>query len=147
MPIAVAGLLAAALAGCGSSGPTTAQLRATVRQYLIARTPATRCQLYTTTYRTQNPDVLLAGGCEHAEQIAAAQEAQRRLLTIGRVSVQDGSATVTLRASPTALRTAHASDGVLTGMFLVVEHGQWRINGFTASGQSSQTGARKPDVV
>jgi hypothetical protein len=132
-------MTALTLAACGSTGPSLAQLRATVNQYLTASTPSLRCSLYTTTYRTMNPDVLLSGGCERSEQLTPAEEAARRQLTIGRVTVRAGEATVTLRTPAATTAAARLpNDSELTGIYLVIEHAQWRIDGFAASASSGQ---------
>jgi hypothetical protein len=118
------------LAGCGSSAPTVAQLRETVQRYLSATTTAERCQqLLTTVYRTENPDVVLSGGCQQNQEVSVAEEVARRTLRIARIDVHGDHATVAL-----APRTAVDRErGVphLTGLELETERGEWRIDGFT----------------
>jgi hypothetical protein len=128
------------LAGCGGGGTSGAQLQETVHRYLDATTVAERCQLLTTVYRTENPSVLLSGGCRQSEQISAADEAARKRLRITKVDIRGDEATVTLGSS--ASRSSIARDAVgseLTGLALLIEAGQWRINGFseTASATAS----------
>jgi hypothetical protein len=124
---------AAMVAACGSGEQPTSAIRATVDHYLTATTPAARCRFLSDVYRTMNPEVLLAGGCERSQRITAHEEAVRRILTITNVAVSGHQATVTLRDIPPD-RPLGGSAGVpaLTGLVLVAEHGSWRINGFTA---------------
>jgi hypothetical protein len=125
--IATCAVAVVALVGCGSAGPSVAQLRQTVHRYLDATTPAERCQLLTTVYRAENPNVVLVGGCQQSEQLSAAQEAARQRLRITDVNVQGDQATVTV-----ASVTSSASPG-LTALELEIEAGRWRINGFSES--------------
>ena len=109
-----------------------AQLRSTVERYLTAQSPQQRCALLTTVYRTMNPEVLLAGGCDRSEQLSAAERAALRASRIERVQVQGSDATVTL---------APAAGSDLTALELTVEHGEWRINGFVARSSGSTSGS------
>lgn len=142
-PLVVAGMAACALAavglvGCGGGDPSRAQLRETVHRYLDATTPAERCQLLTTVYRTQNPDVLLSGGCRQSEALSTAAEDARKKLRIAKVDVRGGQATVTLGASSSSASAARdAAGSQLTGIYLRTESGQWRIDGFSASGSGT----------
>jgi len=120
-------LVVVGLAGCGGGGRSGAQLRQTVHRYLVATTAAERCQLLTTVYRTENPSVLLSGGCRQSEEISAAAEAARKRLRITNVDVRGDQATVTLGSS--SARDSARSE--LTGLTLLIEAGQWRINGFS----------------
>jgi hypothetical protein len=137
--MATCALAAVGLAGCGSGGGTpAAQLRETVHRYLDATTAAERCQLLTTVYRTENPSVLLSGGCGQSEQISAVAEAARQRLRITKVDIRDDQATVTL--GPTSSSSSVARDPVgseLTGLVLRTEAGQWRINGFSESASAT----------
>ena len=133
------------LAGCGSSAPTVTQLRETVRRYLSATTTVERCQLLTTAYRTENPDVVLSGGCQQDQQASAAEEAARRTLRIARIDVHGDHATVALAP---ARRTAVDREGGvphLIGLQLETEHGQWRIDGFTETAQGMVTITSPPN--
>ena len=136
--IPAAGAVAIALTSCGGSGPTAAQLRETVSQYLTSNTPGQRCELFTTEYRTSNPDVLLSGGCERSEELTTEQEAARRDLHITHMDVHGAHATVTLAPG----RTSPGAGPELTTIQLVVEHGKWRIDGLTttASGKAVSGG-------
>jgi hypothetical protein len=125
--IASCAVAVVALVGCGSSNPSVTQLRETVHRYLDAASPEARCQLFTTVYRTENPNVVLLGGCQQSEEISPAQEAARQRLRITEVNVQGDQATVTVASIP-----GGPSPG-LTGLLLEIEGGQWRINGFTDS--------------
>jgi len=136
--VVVVGLVG--LVGCGGGGPSVAQLRETVHRYLDATTPAERCQLLTTVYRTENPEVLLSGGCRQSERITPAEEAARRGLRVAHVNVSGNQATVSL--TPLTSRPSIAGDPAaprLTGLELETEAGRWRVNGFTesASGTAS----------
>jgi hypothetical protein len=120
-------------AGCGSAGLTVAQLRQTVNRYLTASTPAQRCALYTTAYRTMNPGILLAGGCEQFEQLtSAAAQAAFRALRIAHIAVHGAKATVALTAPPSG-ESGEANQPALVALDLAVEHGRWRINGMTTT--------------
>jgi hypothetical protein len=129
--MATCALAAVGLAGCGGS-PSGAQLRETVHRYLDATTPAERCQLLTTVYRTENPDVLFSGGCRQSEEISAADEAARKRLRIAKVDIHGNQATVTFGSSSGGSPTGH-----LTGLAMQSEGGQWRINGFTATASAT----------
>ena len=111
-----------------------------MHRYLDATTPAERCQLLTTVYRTENPAVLLSGGCRQSEEISRAAEAARKRLRITTVEIRGDQATVTLGSSSTPASIAQDSGASeLTGLTLLTEAGQWRIDGFTerASGAAS----------
>jgi hypothetical protein len=132
-------LVVAALAGCSVTGaggvPSRAQLRSAVERYLTAPTAHQRCELFTTVYRTMNPVVLLSGGCERSEQRSAADEAELRALRIARLQVTGSHATAALR--PTPARTIHPDELTLLVLYLVVEDGTWRIDGFGATAHGS----------
>jgi hypothetical protein len=89
-----------------------------------------------------NPDVLLSGGCERSEQITLAEESGRRTLRIMRINRRDAEATVALAPVPSATTAAAGKQGTpqLTGLDLVIEHGEWRINGRTASTRGNEAG-------
>ena len=136
--MAACALAVVGLAGCGGGGPSAAQLRETVHRYLDARTAAERCQLLTTVYRTENPSVLLSGGCRQSEAISTAAEAARKRLRIANVDVRGDQATVTFGSSssnPSFARDSAESE--LTGLALLIEAGQWRINGFSESASAT----------
>jgi hypothetical protein len=137
--LAATAAVAIALAGCGTARPTTSQLRNTVEQYLTARTPLQRCELYTTVYRTMNPTVIFAGGCERSEQITPAEQAALRALRIVHVDVRNGHATVALRPTRkiSSADPTNRAELTLTELDLTIEHGDWRINGMSASGQET----------
>jgi hypothetical protein len=134
--IAIGAVASIALVGCGSNGPSVTQLRDTVRRYLSATTPAERCQLFTTVYRTENPDVLFSGGCLSNQQITPAEEAARRTLRIARVDVHGEQASVAL-ASGVSSASPGSSLPNLTALDLKVEGGLWRIDGLTERAQGS----------
>lgn len=127
------------LAGCGSSAPTVTQLRKTVRRYLSATTTAERCQLLTTVYRTENPDVVLSGGCQPNQRVTVAEEAARRTLRIARIDVHGDRATVALAPAPGTAVDRERGVPHLTGLELETERGQWRIDGFTETAQGTVT--------
>jgi hypothetical protein len=138
--IATCTLAMVALPGCGGGGPFGAPLRETVHRYLEATTPAERCQLLTTVYRTENPTVLLSGGCRQSEQISAAAEAARKRLRIAKVDIRGDQATVTLGSASSGSSVAGDSVGSeLTGLALHTEAGQWRINGFSESASATES--------
>lgn len=115
-----------------------AQLRQTVNRYLGATSAAERCQLLTTVYRTENPDVALSGGCQQSQQISAAEKAARENLRVAHIRVRGDQATVTLVS--VARSASIASDrGAprLTGLELRFQTGGWRIDGFTESASAT----------
>jgi hypothetical protein len=134
-------LLVLVVAGCGSAGPTVAQLRQTVNRYLTANTAAQRCALYTTAYRTMNPGVLLAGGCEQFEQLTPAAHAALRKLRIAHIAAHGTTATVALTAPPSG-ESGDVNQPALVALDLAVEPGQWRI-GHVAHRRPSATGAAR----
>jgi hypothetical protein len=126
------------LAGCGGEATSAAQLRETVHRYLDATTATERCQLLTTVYRTENPSVLLSGGCRQSEQISVAAEAARTRLRITNIHIRGDQATVTLGSSSSSSAIARDSVGSeLTGLVLRAEAGEWQIDGFSASASAT----------
>jgi hypothetical protein len=131
---------AIALVGCGSGGSTVGQVRETVRSYLSATTPAARCQLLTTVYRTENPGVIFSGGCQEDQQVGSAEEAARRTLHIAAVVVRGDQATVTLVSGPRrASGAGTAATPRISSLELEIDGGRWRINGFTETAQATAT--------
>lgn len=130
---------AIALVGCGRH-QDVARVRQTVQRYLSATTSTERCRLLSAIYRTENPDVLLSGGCIENQHLSPAEEAARRTLHITAIEVHDDHAAVTV-VSPPGTTSLQSSGNVseLTALDLQLEGGHWRIDGVTetASGTSA----------
>jgi hypothetical protein len=131
--IVMAAGLAIALVGCGTH-QDVAKVRETVRRYLSATTSTERCRLLSATYRTENPDVFLSGGCIESQHLLPAEEAARRMLHIEAIDVHDNHAAVALVSPPgTASSASSGTVSELTSLELQLERGQWRIDGVTAT--------------
>lgn len=129
---------AIALVGCGTH-QEVAQVRQTVQRYLSATTSTERCRLLSTTYRTENPDVFLSGGCMASQHLSPAEEAARRTLHIKAIEVHDNHAAVALVSPPgTASPASSGTVSELTALELQLEHGQWRIDGVTETASGTR---------